>query len=102
MGAMITPEQQARAKINALLIAAGWVVQDRRDFNRTASLGVALQEFPHSTGLCGGTCHPSAKASRGEDLQVEEPVSRWDCSAFHFHPTVAGMLRSTLIRDQVV
>jgi hypothetical protein len=32
MGAMITPEQQARAKINALLIAAGWVVQDRRDF----------------------------------------------------------------------
>jgi hypothetical protein len=61
-----------------------------------------LYGFAHSTGLCGGTCHPSPKASRGEDLQVEEPVSRGDCSSFHFHPTVAGMLRSTLIRDQVI
>jgi hypothetical protein len=37
--------------------------------------------------------------SRGEDLEVEEPVLGWDCSSFHFHPTLAGMLRSTLIRN---
>jgi type I restriction enzyme, R subunit len=53
MGAMITPEQQARVKIDALLIAAGWVVQDRQEFNRTASLGVAVREFPDSPGFSG-------------------------------------------------
>jgi type I restriction enzyme, R subunit len=49
---MIPPEQQARAKIDALLIAAGWIVQDRRDFNRTASLGVAVREFQLPAGPC--------------------------------------------------
>src|SRR5215468_2024562 len=52
--------------------------------------------------LRGGTCHRSAKAPGGEDLQVEEPVSCWDCASFHFHATVAGMLGPTLIRDEVV
>jgi hypothetical protein len=35
-------------------------------------------------------------------LQVEEPISGWDGSSFDFHPTLAGMLRPTLIRDWVV
>jgi hypothetical protein len=30
--------------------------------------------FPHSPGLCGEVCHRSAKASRSENLQIEEPV----------------------------
>ena len=55
-----------------------------------------------STELRGGTCHRSAKAPGGEDLQVEEPVACWDCASFHFHATVAGMLGPTLIRDEVV
>ena len=29
---------------------------------------------PHSPGLCGEVCHRSAKASRSENLQIEEPV----------------------------
>jgi hypothetical protein len=57
---------------------------------------------PHSTELRGEVCHRSAKASGGEDLQVEKPVSCWDCASFHFHATVAGMLGPTLIRDEVV
>src|SRR5215813_6875574 len=56
----------------------------------------------HSTELRGGVCHRSAKASGGEDLQVEKPVSCWDLASFHFHATLAGMLRPTLIRDEVV
>ena len=44
----------------------------------------------------------SAKASRGEDLEVEHPVWRGDASAFHFHATLAGMLSPTLIGDQVI
>jgi hypothetical protein len=31
-------------------------------------------EFPHSTELRGGACPHSSKASRGEDLHIEEPV----------------------------
>lgn len=39
------PEQQARAKIDALLTAAGWVLQDMADFNRNVAEGVAVREF---------------------------------------------------------
>jgi hypothetical protein len=46
--------------------------------------------------------HRSANASRGEDLQIKEPVCCGDSSAFHFHTTLAGVLGSTLIRDEVV
>jgi hypothetical protein len=30
--------------------------------------------FPHSTELRGGVRHRSLKASRGEDLDIEEPI----------------------------
>src|SRR5215472_16500651 len=45
----------------------------------------------------GEVCHRSSKAPRGEDLQVEKPVACGDGAAFHFHPTLAGMPRATLI-----
>jgi hypothetical protein len=61
-----------------------------------------LRLLPHSTGFSGGVWHRSAKASRGENLEIEEPVSCWDCSSFHFHTTLTRMLGSTLIRDEVV
>jgi hypothetical protein len=35
---MMTPEQQVRQKIDALLVAAGWIIQDMKDFNRNAAL----------------------------------------------------------------
>ena len=44
----------------------------------------------------------SSKATRGENLQVEHPICGGDAPAFHFYPTVARVLGSTLIRDQVV
>ena len=44
----------------------------------------------------------SSKAARGEDLQVEHPVWCGYAPAFHFYPTLPGMLGATLIRDQVV
>src|SRR5262249_57784773 len=58
--------------------------------------------FSHSTRFSGKEYRYSSKASRREDLQVEEPVSGWDCASFDFHPTLPGMLGATLIRDQVV
>jgi hypothetical protein len=35
-------------------------------------------------------------------LQIEEPVSGRYASAFHFRPTLAGMLRAPLVGHQVV
>ena len=39
------PEARARQKIDELLTAAGWTVQDRDNTNLGASLGVAVREF---------------------------------------------------------
>jgi type I restriction enzyme R subunit len=47
-----TPEQFARKKIDAVLGAAGWVIQDMKDFNRNAALGVAVREFQLPAGPC--------------------------------------------------
>ncbi|OZB50343.1 MAG: type I restriction endonuclease subunit R, partial [Thiomonas sp. 14-66-4] len=43
---MATPEQSARSKIDALLAAAGWAVQDAAAANIHAARGVAIREFP--------------------------------------------------------
>ena len=45
-----TSEQMARDKIDAMLLAAGWSVQDHNMPDLNASLGVALREYPTSTG----------------------------------------------------
>lgn len=46
----MTPEQEARQKIDARLEQAGWVIQDYKKKNPRASLGVAIREYPTSTG----------------------------------------------------
>lgn len=42
----LTPEDQAREKIDELLTAAGWHVCDVKDTNIHAARGVAIREFP--------------------------------------------------------
>jgi len=46
----MTPEANAREKIDAKLAKSGWVIQDIRQINPMASLGVAVREYPTSTG----------------------------------------------------
>lgn len=46
----MTPEEKARQQIDERLEQAGWVIQDRADFDRTASLGVAVREFLMADG----------------------------------------------------
>jgi len=41
----LLPEQQARERIDAMLVAAGWVVQSRDEANLHAARGVAVREF---------------------------------------------------------
>jgi type I restriction enzyme R subunit len=46
----MTAEEEARELIDALLEAAGWQVQDYKQLNLGAALGVAVREFPLKTG----------------------------------------------------
>lgn len=41
----MTPEEEARHLIDEKLTAARWLIQDRKDFDRFAGLGVACREF---------------------------------------------------------
>lgn len=91
-----TPEARARQVIDAQLYAAGWVVQDRAEMNRTASLGVAVREFPLATGPCdyllivagktcgvieakaaGATLSGVAEQARGYQPQPQQALARW-------------------------
>ena len=46
----MTPEQKAREAIDQRLTQAGWILQDMRQLNPLAGPGVAVREFPTSTG----------------------------------------------------
>lgn len=46
----MTPEEQARVVIDKKLEQSGWTIQDMRQLNLTASLGIAVREFPTGTG----------------------------------------------------
>jgi type I restriction enzyme R subunit len=50
----MTPEEQARSAIDALLAAAGWAVQDFKAADIHAARGVAIREFPLHSPLPPG------------------------------------------------
>lgn len=88
----MTPEAKAREVIDKKLEQAGWLLQDMQQFNPLAALGVAVREYPSSTGsvdyalFVGKTLVGlvEAKASnKGETITtVEEQSSRYAASKF--------------------
>src|SRR6058998_2625067 len=48
----MTPEDQARQRIDEMLTASGWVIQDYRALNLAASRGIVVREVPLKTGPC--------------------------------------------------
>lgn len=44
------PEEEAREKIDELLKLAGWIIQDYKDLNLSAGIGIAIREFPLKAG----------------------------------------------------
>ncbi len=44
------PEERARLKIDQLLEAAGWQVQNIHELNLGASMGIAVREVPVKSG----------------------------------------------------
>jgi len=76
------PEQLAREKIDAMLAASGWVVQDRDEMNLSAGPGVAVREFPLATGEADYLLFVNGKAAGaleakkvGHTLRGVEPQS---------------------------
>lgn len=47
----VTPEEKARRKIDRRLQQCGWRVQDYRSMDLSAGPGVAVREFPLTTGF---------------------------------------------------
>jgi len=80
---ILTPEQKARVHIDSLLTEAGWQVQTRSQMNRTAASGVAVCEFPLTTGevdyllFAGGRPIGVVEAkAAGTSLSGVEPQAR--------------------------
>ncbi|MGI8966635.1 MAG: type I restriction-modification enzyme R subunit C-terminal domain-containing protein [Limisphaerales bacterium] len=48
----MTPEEKAREKIDAMLVASGWVIQNYKALNLSASVGIAIREVSMTTGPC--------------------------------------------------
>ena len=68
---MELPEQRARKQIDQLLADAGWVVQNRDQFDRSAALGVAVRESPTTAGPCDYLLFVAGKAAG----VIEAPAS---------------------------
>ena len=86
------PEEKSRLVIDKKLIESGWSVQDFRHLNLSCSLGVAVREFPTSTGPVDYALFVNGvpvgvieakKSEAGENITtVEGQSSRYANSAF--------------------
>lgn len=86
------PEEQARLVIDEKLEQSGWTIQDMSKLNLTVSLGVAVREFPTSTGPVDYALFvegkpvgvvEAKKAELGEKITtVEEQSSRYANNTF--------------------
>jgi len=93
---MPTPEEKARQVIDQRLLEAGWVLQDRDQFDRNAALGVAVREFATPAGPCdyllvvegkaagvieakpaGTTLSGVAEQSEGYAAELPKHLARW-------------------------
>ena len=62
MSANQTPEQHARDHIDAMLIAAGWLVQTQKQLNLHAGVGIAVTEVPTDVGIADYVLFVNGKA----------------------------------------
>jgi hypothetical protein len=85
----MTPEAKARQLIDQKLEQAGWNVQDTKQLNLAANLGVAVREYPTDSGPAdyvlfeggaGQKIRRKLHASFGEaSLERAEAFVPWDC-----------------------
>lgn len=90
----MTPEQRARQIIDAKLEQSGWIIQNMRDLNVSAGAGIAVREFPTSTGPVDYALFvdgkpvgviEAKKSTLGENITaVEEQSSRYAQSSLKY------------------
>ena len=88
----MSPEEKARLVIDEQLKKSGWIIQDMKGLNLTAGRGVAVREYPTSSGevdyalFVDGVPVGIAEAKReekGEDITtVEKQSARYAKSTF--------------------
>ena len=88
----MTPEQRAREVIDRKLLQSGWIIQDVKSLNPMAAMGVAVREFPTSTGEVDYVLFvegvpvgvvEAKKSEAGEDITaVEKQSARYANSSF--------------------
>ncbi|MFM2225624.1 MAG: hypothetical protein RJA07_1826 [Bacteroidota bacterium] len=82
------PEQKARENIDKLLTQSGWTIQDFKNLNPAASIGIAVREFPVENGFVDYMLFIDRKAigvieakKTGTPLSmVEEQTARYSTS----------------------
>lgn len=88
----MSPEEKARLVIDQKLVQSGWVIQDLAHLNLSSALGIAVREFPTSTGevdyalFVNGTPVGVVEAKRTESGEkittVEDQSARYADSKF--------------------
>ena len=86
------PEEKSRLAIDKKLVESGWAVQDLKALNLSVSLGVAVREFPTSTGPVDyalfvegvpvGVIEAKKSDEGGNITTVEGQSSRYATSSF--------------------
>lgn len=66
----MSPEEQARLKIDDKLTQAGWVIQDMKLLNLGAAIGVAVREYPTDIpkGYDWASLTPTLRQEKQHDL----------------------------------
>jgi Type I site-specific restriction-modification system, R (restriction) subunit and related helicases len=97
----MTPETKARIKIDTMLTASGYVVQDMKELNLSVSQGVAVREFPTNGGPADyvlfidgapvGVVEAKAKDKGGALLAVAEQSAQYAVSGMRRMPDVTKL-----------
>ncbi|MCB0042078.1 MAG: DEAD/DEAH box helicase family protein, partial [Caldilinea sp.] len=92
---MTTPEERARQNIDRLLADAGWLVQSRDALNLGAGPGVAVREFPLSTGFADYLLFVDRKAIGAVEAKAEgATLSGVETQSAKYAVGLSGSLRA--------
>lgn len=72
----LDPEQQARQNIDRMLLNAGWQIQNVKQFNPSAGLGMAVREYHTDNGPADYVLFVERKPGRGILSPVEEQTGK--------------------------
>ena len=65
----MTPEQQARQKIDAQLFAAGWIVQDYPKMDPSTRRGIAIRKVPLNSERCDYRAAPADQTRNLDEVE---------------------------------